>query len=918
MDSSLKTTSKQEQWQELLAKVQELTKATSDENAQLIGKVKELEVELTVWKKAYSTMASTHDHKNKTSFSGEKGDVDGKDKNVALCVIDGTRNVFSANYINRGKDGGKNAGQDIVQGIADYLANDRPLQGTNVKLSITIYVRKLQLRDDLATSGFCTPDQFDEFFIGLNETPHLNVVEVCSKRDAERKMEEYLQLFAGLPQIARIIFSGGNGSAVLSIMPILESCLASDKLVILRSHTNLSAGTSARIPSLMVAGLFMKNSPTSKVTWTTPSSSPPLPLPVFDDLDVCTPPQSSNEKRRQSAIDPALPLHKRQLAALAKNAKQSPCWFSNNEQVTSSHNNGAQIVNARTERVAAGVMFVRLGSNVSFPSRTNVASKEFDIMADKSEDVEDFAAINTPGYKPAAGKTVDEYRNLDAEDESLARWKASLGLNAASGGDGAQPKLTVLSLELTSPTLPEGRSIKLDLTSESQREYYTTNPIQVKEGAPYKAIISYKVNHSIVTDQGARYVQVIKRSIIKVLTHNAEKVEAMLGSYPADPNPRSTEVINDDFPSGITARGTYEVRSKVVDLDGQVWLDPHLILFERGAFIPPNPPPPYRLLDTEAAGSTTWVDRLPPKAQPYLYLTRIDKPIGTLLLFYPCTWSITMASYAINAPPSIPLTFITLFGVGALIMRGAGCTINDLWDRNLDNAVERTKTRPLARGDITPRQAIAFLTPQLSAGLAVLTQLNWYSILLGASSLSLVITYPLMKRVTYWPQAVLGLAFNWGALLGWSAVSGAVHWPVAIPLYAGGVLWTLVYDSIYAHQDKADDVRVGIRSTALLFGEHTRSILATFSLSSIGCIALAGYLNAQGAPFFIGTGLAAAQLVRIVHQTDFNDRSSCGRGFVACGWAGFWVWMGALGTTPGSDFRRMEKAIRVTEKKNVA
>lgn len=254
-----------------------------------------------------------------------------------------------------------------------------------------------------------------------------------------------------------------------------------------------------------------------------------------------------------------------------------------------------------------------------------------------------------------------------------------------------------------------------------------------------------------------------------------------------------------------------------------------------------------------------------------------------------------MAAYALDAPPSVPLTYVALFGAGALIMRGAGCTINDLWDRNLDNAVERTRTRPLARGDITPRQAIAFLAPQLTAGLAVLTQLNWYSILLGASSLSLVTVYPLMKRVTYWPQAVLGLAFNWGALLGWSAVAGAVHWPVAVPLYAGGVLWTLVYDSIYAHQDKTDDVRVGIRSTALLFGEHTRSILAAFSASSVSCIALAGYLNAQGAPFFLGTGLAAAQLVRIIHRTDFSDRTSCGRNFVACGWVGFWVWVGALG-----------------------
>ncbi|KAH9973076.1 rho GDP-dissociation inhibitor [Lactifluus volemus] len=189
-------------------------------------------------------------------------------------------------------------------------------------------------------------------------------------------------------------------------------------------------------------------------------------------------------------------------------------------------------------------------------------------MADsRNVDAEDFAAINTPGYKPAAGKSVDEYRQLDAGDESLARWKASLGLDAATTTtvDTSQPKFTVLSLELTSPTLPEGRAIKLDLTTQSQRESYKDNPIQVKEGAPYKAIISYKVNHSIVT--GVRYVQVTTRALIK------DKVEAMLGSYSADPNPRTSEVVSDDFPSGMIARGVYKVKSKVIDLDNTVWLD---------------------------------------------------------------------------------------------------------------------------------------------------------------------------------------------------------------------------------------------------------------------------------------------------------------------------------------------------------
>ena len=169
------------------------------------------------------------------------------------------------------------------------------------------------------------------------------------------------------------------------------------------------------------------------------------------------------------------------------------------------------------------------------------------------------------------------------------------------------------------------------------------------------------------------------------------------------------------------------------------------------------------------------------------------------------------------------------------------------------------------------------------------------SIVLGACSLSVVTLYPFMKRITHWPQAVLGLAFNWGALLGWSAVAGTVNWPVALPLYAGGVLWTLVYDSIYAHQDKVDDVHAGIRSTALLFGDRTRPILAAFSASSMSLIAYAGYLAGHGAPFFIGTGLAAAQLARVLKRTRFDDRASCWKGFVGCGWSGFWIWMGALG-----------------------
>nr|VWO99253.1 Putative non-ribosomal peptide ligase/ polyketide synthase hybrid [Ganoderma boninense] len=217
-----------------------------------------------------------------------------------------------------------------------------------------------------------------------------------------------------------------------------------------------------------------------------------------------------------------------------------------------------------------------------------------------------------------------------------------------------------------------------------------------------------------------------------------------------------------------------------------------------------------------------------------------------------------------------------------------------MWDRNLDKGVERTKTRPLAAGEITPTQAFTFLGLQLSAGLGVLTQLNWYSILLGASSLSVVTIYPFMKRVTHWPQAVLGLAFNWGALLGWSAVAGVTNWSVCLPLYAGGICWTLVYDTVYAHQDKKDDVTMGIRSTALLFGERTRPVLAALSASSMSFITYAGFLNGQGPLFYGGVALATAQLARVIWRTDFDDRPSCWKGFVGCGWSGFWVWTGTL------------------------
>ncbi|KAI8597421.1 UbiA prenyltransferase family [Dissophora ornata] len=287
---------------------------------------------------------------------------------------------------------------------------------------------------------------------------------------------------------------------------------------------------------------------------------------------------------------------------------------------------------------------------------------------------------------------------------------------------------------------------------------------------------------------------------------------------------------------------------------------------------------------------------MPKSIQPYLYLTRIDKPIGTWLLFWPCAWGITMASYSAHLPWTSTLYTIGLFGTGAVIMRGAGCTINDLWDRNIDKKVERTKVRPLASGAVTPAQAVAFLGLQLGAGLAVLTQLNMYSILLGASSLSLVATYPAMKRITYWPQVVLGLAFNWGALLGSSAMLGATNWQVALPLYASGVCWTLVYDTIYAHQDKKDDVKIGVKSTALRFGEKTPEFLTAFSTGMISMLALSGYMNDQGPLFYaLSVGGAAAHLAWQLKTVDYENTADCWSKFASNKWTGALIFSGIAG-----------------------
>lgn len=276
----------------------------------------------------------------------------------------------------------------------------------------------------------------------------------------------------------------------------------------------------------------------------------------------------------------------------------------------------------------------------------------------------------------------------------------------------------------------------------------------------------------------------------------------------------------------------------------------------------------------------TWVDtRLPDSVKPYARLARIDKPIGTWLLLWPCFWSTALASAA-SPVTTYPDPFIlTLFGVGAVVMRGAGCTINDMWDQDVDKQVARTQTRPLAGGDVTTNQAVGFLAAQLSVGLAVLLSLpnTWYCFQWGCASLPLVGLYPLTKRFLPWPQAFLGVTINWGAWMGWAATYGSMDWSIVPLLYGSGVTWTLVYDTIYAHQDKEDDAKLALNSTALAFGrndeEQKKVLHGLAALTWLQWMAL-GY-NATdflAFPYYhVGVTTAYAHLVWQIQSADFNN-----------------------------------------------
>jgi len=290
-----------------------------------------------------------------------------------------------------------------------------------------------------------------------------------------------------------------------------------------------------------------------------------------------------------------------------------------------------------------------------------------------------------------------------------------------------------------------------------------------------------------------------------------------------------------------------------------------------------------------------WTLRLLPAwARPYGRLARWDRPIGWRLLLAPCWWSVSLFAPLQTREQVIAWAiWMALFFLGAVSMRGAGCTWNDLLDRKIDAQVERTRDRPLPAGEVTPMQALAWLVVQAAIGAAVLASFNLNAIVVGLASLLVIAIYPLMKRVTSWPQVVLGLAFNWGALMGDVVANGRVS-SAALALYAGGIAWTLVYDTIYAMQDQRDDAIVGVRSTARRFQHAPQAWLTLFATITVVCFGIAGWLAGIDWPYWLGLAGVAAHLAWQVGTVKPHEPADCLYKFRSNRWLGWILLIGIL------------------------
>src|SRR5262245_2998905 len=274
------------------------------------------------------------------------------------------------------------------------------------------------------------------------------------------------------------------------------------------------------------------------------------------------------------------------------------------------------------------------------------------------------------------------------------------------------------------------------------------------------------------------------------------------------------------------------------------------------------------------ATADNWVDRfMPAGLRPYARLMRLDRPIGWWLLLLPCWWGLVLAQIA--GQGGMPnLWYGLLFLLGAIIMRGAGCTLNDIADKDFDAKVARTRSRPIPSGQVSVKAAFAFLSLQCLLGLLILLQFNVTTFAIGAASLAIVAIYPFMKRFTYWPQVFLGLAFNWGALVGWSAIHNGLAWP-AFLLYLGGISWTLAYDTIYAHQDKEDDVLIGVKSTALKFGAASPWWIGGFFILALLLIEASLWLAQAHLLAHMGVAAGALHAAWQISRLDINDPQRC-------------------------------------------
>jgi 4-hydroxybenzoate polyprenyltransferase len=294
-----------------------------------------------------------------------------------------------------------------------------------------------------------------------------------------------------------------------------------------------------------------------------------------------------------------------------------------------------------------------------------------------------------------------------------------------------------------------------------------------------------------------------------------------------------------------------------------------------------------------ADATGNWVDTHAPQwSRPYLRLSRLDRPIGSWLLLIPCWWSAALAARVAGDIHQLPLD-IVLFFVGAFAMRGAGCTWNDITDRDLDARVERTRSRPIPAGQVSVSGAMVFLFAQALVGLAVLLQFNRFAVGTGIASLIIVAIYPFMKRITSWPQIVLGLAFSWGALMGFAVTLARIDL-TALALYAGSIAWVIGYDTIYAHQDAEDDALIGIKSTALLFGERTQQALIVFYGLAVVLIGVALQLAGARLPAWIGLAAFAAHLVWQIRSLKIGDPALCLRLFQSNRDAGLLLFAGLL------------------------